>query len=1000
MRPLTLSLRGLRSYLVEQEIDFSAVGLIAIHGDTGAGKSSLLEALYFALYGGSTWDGSNASVLIADGAATMQVRLTFRCADKTWQVTRAVSRSSSPPPRHELVCLDDGTRHASKKKVNTVIEKMIGLDSRAFLKTVILPQGRFQALLYATPADRTEILKSVLGLDQLDRMKHTAKTYHDRLDPLLTQRIIERQRLLDDPPAAAAAAARRLQDARQREAAMTEVRDTVRSAATRRNGLLSRTTDLEGQEQRLSGARKPTAAAALGALASLEKEIRDEQKTCEAAAEDWRIREGEMRGILVEAEEEGRGTSILPRAIAILQAARDQLPGIDTERDRIEAADRRLAEDMRVADLHAAGLVKLATIVAEAEEATQPAMGVVEAARGLVTSQLAIIASAQGLRIALRGIETDVAAACLRIDEADAAIEETAKQLAAAKGSQSTAKQVLEAVMRSNSAAHAAAGCQSGQPCPICSRDLPTAFQPPPAREVDDAQDALAAATAAASEIEDRRSAAVLSRQNAVEEIERLEARADAGRQELALVVDQLVPQLRTVDLDRPVDVLVVPLIAACTAAEGALEERRGAAAELRRSLAAESATLEQTRRALAERQDRLTADLRTLDQRIHTSVGKLEELPLPWRLHPVTVDGLDLLLDTARQREMELRTVTDQLATARDQIRHLGDQQASLGKRHLTDVERPANELLHALDELVRHAGETAVLTGHKPPSPRVLVLDDEVTASAAWAAALDDTAAVLLRAAHDEAAAATSEAQRAADEIAGALSVAGVDDPEQFDELISDAGADAKVAQKELVRAEREAPIAADLDQRIVAATPVVEALRELSALLAAGKFQTAVVARRQRAFLGLATDQLRAMTAGRFAFSPDFRIIDRFTSLPRDVRTLSGGETFLASLALALAVVDLAGRAGGRADALLLDEGFGSLDSETLDEALAALSRQTLGGRLVAVISHMRSVAETIGEVLLVTRDDSGSQARWASGLERGRLVDEDFDGGLLS
>jgi exonuclease SbcC len=454
---------------------------------------------------------------------------------------------------------------------------------------------------------------------------------------------------------------------------------------------------------------------------------------------------------------------------------------------------------------------------------------------------------------------------------------------------------------------------------------------------------------------------------------------------------------LRAVDLDQPADVVALPLVTARAAAETVLEERRNVAAGLREDLAVEAATLEQTRRALAERQSSLTTDRLTLDQRLHASVGKFEELPHLWRLDPVTVDGLDLLLDAAREWEVELKAVTDQLAAARGQIGQLGDLQARLGRRHLAEVERPATELLHALDELVRHAGETARFVGHEPPPPRSP--DDELPMSAAWAAALEDTVAVLLRAAHDEAATATSKAQQATDEITEALSTAGLDALEQFDKRIVEAAADAMVAQTELDRAKRETPIAADLDRRIEAATPVVDALRELSALLAAGRFQAAVVARRQRAFLGLATDQMLAMTAGRFAFSHDFRIIDRYTSQPRDVRTLSGGETFLASLALALAVVDLAGRAGGRADALLLDEGFGSLDADTLAEALAALSRQTMGGRLVAVISHMRAVAENIGDVLLVTRDESGSQARWASVLERGRLVDEDLDGGLL-
>ena len=124
---------------------------------------------------------------------------------------------------------------------------------------------------------------------------------------------------------------------------------------------------------------------------------------------------------------------------------------------------------------------------------------------------------------------------------------------------------------------------------------------------------------------------------------------------------------------------------------------------------------------------------------------------------------------------------------------------------------------------------------------------------------------------------------------------------------------------------------------------------------------------------------------------------------TDSPATVQRVIGCDNatapFQASLALALAVVDLAGRAGGRVDALFLDEGFGSLDANALADSLDTLSRQTLGGRLVAVISHMRAVAENIEHVLLVKRTVSGSQAWWASATERDQIVDDNLSNGLL-
>jgi len=104
-------------------------------------------------------------------------------------------------------------------------------------------------------------------------------------------------------------------------------------------------------------------------------------------------------------------------------------------------------------------------------------------------------------------------------------------------------------------------------------------------------------------------------------------------------------------------------------------------------------------------------------------------------------------------------------------------------------------------------------------------------------------------------------------------------------------------------------------------------------------------------------------------------------------------------MASLALALALVEIAGRAGGRLDALFLDEGFGSLDANALDAALGTLEARASDGRLVALVSHLKAVAERIPDVLEVRRKPAGSEAIWRGTLERDQMVAEDLEAGLL-
>ena len=111
-------------------------------------------------------------------------------------------------------------------------------------------------------------------------------------------------------------------------------------------------------------------------------------------------------------------------------------------------------------------------------------------------------------------------------------------------------------------------------------------------------------------------------------------------------------------------------------------------------------------------------------------------------------------------------------------------------------------------------------------------------------------------------------------------------------------------------------------------------------------------------------------------------DLEVFDAYTGVNRSVMTLSGGESFLASLSLALGLADVVqAYAGGiRLDAVFVDEGFGALDTESLDLALRALIDLQKGGRLVGIISHVPELKERIGTRLEVTSGRRGSCARF--------------------
>mgnify|MGYP000081099555 FL=1 len=106
-------------------------------------------------------------------------------------------------------------------------------------------------------------------------------------------------------------------------------------------------------------------------------------------------------------------------------------------------------------------------------------------------------------------------------------------------------------------------------------------------------------------------------------------------------------------------------------------------------------------------------------------------------------------------------------------------------------------------------------------------------------------------------------------------------------------------------------------------------------------------------------------------------DLDVIDHYNGTERSVKTLSGGESFKASLSLALGLSDeIQSSAGGiRIDTMFVDEGFGSLDEESLQQAIKALAELTKGDRLVGIISHVSELKERIDSQIVVTKGKSG-------------------------
>src|SRR2546428_7562646 len=171
MRPLKLSLKGFTAFREEQSIDFSQLDLFAIAGPTGAGKSSILDAITYALYGQVERVTKECAQLISQGLPAMAVQFEFACGNERYRIARRTYRHS--PTDVVLERFADGEWRSEAGKVREVsaqIEEIIGLDYDGFTRAVLLPQGKFDQFLSGDASARRRILTDLLGLQPFDRM--------------------------------------------------------------------------------------------------------------------------------------------------------------------------------------------------------------------------------------------------------------------------------------------------------------------------------------------------------------------------------------------------------------------------------------------------------------------------------------------------------------------------------------------------------------------------------------------------------------------------------------------------------------------------------------------------------------------------------------------------------------------------------------------------------------------------------------------------------------
>ncbi len=398
MRPLHLELRGFTSFRDPQAIDFSKLDLFAIAGPTGAGKSSILDAITYALYGKVERVGNQCAQLISQGLPAMAVSLEFSCGADRFRVARRTARK--PPTTVVLERLDGGDWRSEAGKVHEVgerIVRIVGLDYDGFTRAVLLPQGKFDQFLAGDAGVRRRLLTELLGLELFERMSKIANSRAKEGD---VARKTKDQFLVSHYAQVTEEAA----DAQRRAAADARAREERLEAALKKVGAIEARWEAVRQlAEDLRGLAGDAAALARDAMASSDKL---EGLQLEAVAARRALKEATSAAVAAKKREE-RARAEHAKAVdklgtaEDLRSARAKAEQLETAREQSRDATSRLEEAVADEPEQRAGAARAAAEAKNGEDAAARAKADLDATRAALErlqhdDQLAAVA--QGLR--------------------------------------------------------------------------------------------------------------------------------------------------------------------------------------------------------------------------------------------------------------------------------------------------------------------------------------------------------------------------------------------------------------------------------------------------------------------------------------------------------------------------------------------------------------------------------------------------------------------------
>ncbi|WP_028045982.1 AAA family ATPase [Cellulomonas sp. URHE0023] len=995
----SLTLQAIGPFAGRHSIDFGALaqgGLFLLEGPTGSGKSTVIDAIVFALYGKvASAEASEERLRSAYAADDVEsvVDLVFEVPSGLYRVRRtpayqrAKRRGTGTTPAQASVkawrlpsdadveagpaALDGvGVPLGSRlDEIGAEIQRIVGLDRTQFVQTIVLPQGEFAHFLRAKPEDRKDLLQKIFGTE-----------VYERLQKRLAEMRRESDRGTDEARVALRSGAAQLVGAaRLSPEEGTAVRSAVEDAMTSVtlvqgvSDVVASTTSSLGA---LAASSTAVAAEAEGAWLEARRLLDEARSAADLVTTRDRLRRRRAE-LEASADLNLEAVARLTRA-RTAQAVRSLLTGLDRALTALDAAEKGVAAALDTAPAD----------IADAPDGSLRSH--VRAAGKAAAAEAATV-------LRLVGVEAGLAQRRRSVRDARAALDDLATAIALDDDWLAGRPAARDALTAALDAARTLAGSRGDRAAAVTS-----------AAEVVAAHGELATcATALALALEQRAVAASAATQAHEQEAQLRRARIDglAGEIASALADGDACPVCGSAE--HPAKAVMGAGHVSAALVDRAESDRARAEAVL--VAAAERASGLQERVAVLQARvgsgvaERAESDLVAARAALDESLTAEADVA---RLVPV-LDGFD---EETRARESRRSAAVAQLAgdaaildvalldldTAEADVVTARCGHPTVAARHSELLERSAaaEAVLEALGEratarddvrrrqveladgLSEHGFETAQEARDALVEPAVLAeLEAMVTA---YATEQDRVAAGLAEpaiAALPEDLVVDVDAARAAESVARGLN----DEAVGAARVASERAVAAEAAGTDVVSAAR------TLAERIEQAGPV----SRLAELTAGGgsdnarslSLATFVLMRRFEDVVAAANDRLRLVSDGRFELERSdekedvrarntglaMRVLDHRTGRPQDPRQLSGGETFYVSLCLALGMADVVTAEAGGIDlgTLFVDEGFGSLDEHTLEQVLAELARLRAGGRVVGVVSHVETLKRSIAD-----------------------------------